>query len=145
MTNNHDPGTCRKCFYLRLAAVVLWTSALVAASLVSVTENIPSFSGQDKVLHFIVYLLTALLACRALGLFSFSLKKTVLISTIYCVFLGGLLEVLQGTLTVNRQADTFDMLANLAGALSGCALFCLFAVRRSVKGEPGYESDSSEN
>ena len=145
MTPDHDNIECKKCFYLRLTAVVLWTVGLVFGSLVTPHDEVHVFQGQDKVLHFTVYFLTAWLVCRATILFDLSLKKAFAYSAIYCMVLGGLLEYLQATLTVSRQAESLDLLANAAGALAGSAIFCLFVARRSDTGRKVYESDSSEN
>jgi VanZ family protein len=117
---------CRKCYYLRIVAVLLWTVVLVVASLAPVTNSVFLFKGQDKILHFFAYLLTALLACRTLSSFPFSLRKIVYLSAIYSILIGALLEVLQRTFTASRQGDWLDFAANLAGATCGCVIFCLY-------------------
>ena len=126
MTFRDDSINCRKCFYLRILAILLWTAVLVVASLAPVTKSLFLFKGQDKVLHFFAYLLTALLACRTLQAFSFSLSKTIYISAIYAVSIGALLELMQRTVTASRHGDWLDFLANLIGAVCGCAIFCLY-------------------
>lgn len=126
MTIQEDALNCRKCYYLRIVAVLLWTTVLIVASLAPVTNSIFLFKGQDKVLHFFAYLLTALLACRTLQAFSFSASKTVYLSAIYAIIIGALLEVLQRTVTTSRHGDWLDFAANLTGAACGCAIFCLY-------------------
>jgi len=77
-------------------------------------------------MHFFAYLLTALLACRSLQFSRLSVTKIISVSAIYSIIIGGLLEVLQRTLTTSRQGDWIDFLANLAGVAFGCAIFCLY-------------------
>ena len=55
-------------------------------------------------------------------------RKMMSISTIYAVFglcllYGIIIEVLQHVLTTYRQADTFDVVANIIGLLLGVGLF----------------------
>jgi len=126
MTFGDDINNCRKCYYLRILAILLWTVVLVVASLAPATKSIFFFKNQDKVLHFSAYLLTALLACRTLQFFSLSQSKIVFISAIYAISVGALLEVFQRTFTASRHGDWLDFLANLIGAACGCAIFCLY-------------------
>lgn len=125
MNSSSDSKNCRIYFYLRIAVVIFWSSVLVVLSLLPNGNSLYLFSGQDKILHFVAYLLTAWLVCRSLQLFSFSATKSVFISVIYCTILGGVLELLQRTATHTRTAEWADMLANVAGAIFGCVIFCL--------------------
>lgn len=126
MTSRDDTNNCRKCYYLRILAILLWTAVLVVASLAPATKSLFLFNGQDKVMHFSAYLLTALLACRTLQMFSLSQTKTIVISAIYSVLVGALLEVFQRILVTYRHGDWLDFLANLTGVACGCAIFCLY-------------------
>ena len=126
MTNRDKTITCRKCFHLRVLAVLLWTSVLVVASLMPVGNSLFYFNGQDKVLHFFAYMFTALLACRMLQVFNFTKSKIVYISAFYSIIIGALLELSQMSMNTSRQGEWLDFLANLSGALCGCAIFCLY-------------------
>ena len=126
MTIQKETSHCRKCFNFRVAAILLWTIVLVVASLSPVSKSLLLFRGQDKFLHFIAYLLTALLACRSLQFTKITINKIIAISAIYSIVIGGLLEILQRTATSSRQGDWLDFLANLAGAACGCVIFCLY-------------------
>jgi len=121
----HDTKNSRNGFILRVFAVLFWSSGLVILSLMPSSYGPNYFSGQDKLFHFFAYLLMAWLAGRSLIIFSVSTIKSVIISLTYCSFLGALLELLQHTLTRSRTAELNDILANLAGAVTGCAIFCL--------------------
>jgi VanZ family protein len=126
MNADHDISDCRKCFYLRLFAVLFWTVALVLLSILPVTTpSLYLFKGQDKLLHFMAYLLAAWLMCRSMQLFAVGVTKTVYISVFYCFILGALLEVIQRTYITSRQGEWLDLAANMAGAICGCAIFCL--------------------
>ena len=125
MNSPHDVKNCRKCHYLRVLAIVFWTSGLVVLSLLPSVDINYYIAWQDKAFHFLAYLLTAWLACRFLQLFSFSVASSVIISMIYSVVLGGLLEYLQQAATRTRTAEWLDLLANIIGAACGCAVFCL--------------------
>lgn len=126
MTIQKEKTHCRKCLNYRVAAILLWTVVLAVASLSPASKSFFLFRGQDKVLHFLAYLLTAVLACRSLQFSSLTVAKTVAISAVYSIIIGGLLEVLQRTMTSSRQGDWFDFWANLAGIACGCAIFCLY-------------------
>ena len=125
MPTSHDIKNCKKCYYLRLLAVIFWSCGLIFLSLIPNGTSYNLFAGQDKLFHFLAYLLMAWLASRSLQIFSFSIRNSIIISVIYCGSLGAILELLQQTTTRTRTAELNDMLANLIGAISGCAIFCL--------------------
>lgn len=126
MNVGHNISECRRCFYLRLLAVIFWTVTLVFLSVLPVTSSsLYLFKGQDKILHFISYLLAAWLACRSLQLFKVDISKTIYISMFYCFILGALLELIQRVYISSRQGEWLDLVANVAGAICGCVIFCL--------------------
>lgn len=94
-----------------------WTLVILIASLVSL-GNMPSVEvpGKDKTIHFIFYFVLTLLWNFALQkkYKIWSLKYIIVVSVI---IFGIIIEVLQGVLTKNRQADVYDVIANSAGAL----------------------------
>ncbi|MFD2908975.1 VanZ family protein [Flavobacterium ardleyense] len=96
---------------------VLWAIAITVASLVSL-NGMPNVEVpvNDKTVHFIFYFVFTLL-------WYFALKKKIknrllkfLIVGVAIIY-GIIIEVLQGVLTQNRQADIYDALANSGGAL----------------------------
>ncbi len=127
MPSRHDVLNCKKCYYLRILAVVFWSSGLAMLSLLPNSAAVVFISSQDKILHFFAYLFTAWLACRTLQLFQIRTTKIVIISIVYTVLLGGILELLQQATTTTRQAEWLDFLANTIGAVVGCGIFCLQA------------------
>ena len=124
MNNQHDVLNCKKCFYLRILAIAFWSSGLVVLSLLPHISSTFLFSGQDKILHFLAYLLTAWLACRSLQLFKLKSINIVIISAVYAILLGAVLELAQHS-SISRQAEWLDLLANTIGAAAGCGIFCL--------------------
>lgn len=124
MTHRDEIISCRKCYLLRLAAVVIWTVGLFAISLMP-NGTVQGFSHMDKLLHLMAYALTAWLACRAFLVHSMTMVKTVILSLFYAIIVGALLEYLQGALTTTRASELADVFANIAGAILGSAIFCL--------------------
>ena len=95
---------------------LLWTIAITVASLISLNDmpkvDVP---GNDKIVHFIFYFVFTLL-------WNFALEKKIkngslkFLIVAAAIIYGIIIEVLQGVLTLNRQADIYDALANSGGA-----------------------------
>ena len=88
----------------------------------SFTINIPHM---DKIVHFIFYFIMVVLGFLALRndfKHRFSLKKTLLWVVLFSIIYGIIIEVLQYTITVDRQGDILDALANSIGAFMGLLL-----------------------
>ena len=107
-----------------------WTLVILIASLVSL-GNMPSVEvpGKDKTIHFIFYFVLTLLWNFALQkkYKIWSLKYIIVIAVI---IFGIIIEVLQGVLTKNREADIYDVMANSAGAL--IALIVIFWLKNKT-------------
>ncbi len=103
---------------------LLWTIAITVASLISVGEmpkvDLP---GNDKTIHFLFYFVLTLLWYVALERkYKNRLLKFLIVGA--SIIYGIIIEILQGVLTQNRQADVYDALANSAGAF--LALLVIF-------------------
>jgi VanZ family protein len=78
----------------------------------------------DKLIHFSIYFILALLMC-----YDFCLKKNepllkkVVITIAIGISIGYLVEVIQGNFITNRFFDTYDVLANTCGTITGSILF----------------------
>jgi VanZ family protein len=96
---------------LMLAAVVV-TSLMAASDLPP-----PPFDGVDKLEHFLGYFV---LSAYAVMLFAQRRGQAVVAAGLIALGVG--LEVAQGALTVSRQADSADALANSLGVLAGLVL-----------------------
>jgi VanZ family protein len=108
---------------------IIWTFLVVFLSLYTFTSiSTISIPSKDKYAHFIFYFI--------LGLgWMLSFKNTnnafLLKIGLSVVFFGILIEVLQELLTVNREADVYDVFANSAGVC--LAYIALPFVKRKIK------------
>lgn len=83
-------------------------------------QELHLFKGADKLVHGCMYLALVVVGC-------FDMYRAKLLpfrtSCVWCLVVavvwGGLMELLQGALTMGRTADWFDFLANSCGALLG--------------------------
>ncbi len=119
-----------------------WITFVTYASLSSFDQdNAPTFNlpQLDKAVHFTFYFVAAFLAAfllreRTLG--KVGLRKALVFSVVFSVGFGIIIEVLQYTLTVDRQGDVLDAMANTIGALLGAfAIKLLFSGRTRLKWE----------
>lgn len=77
----------------------------------------------DKIGHFILYGSQAI--ALKLTFINMNLKSSGISSLMICFILGLLIEILQPVLTNNRVFDLFDILANIAGAISTISILKL--------------------
>lgn len=80
----------------------------------------------DKWVHAGIFFVLTLLAVRGFRLQEKfpSLKKNALaIAISLCIFYGGILEVLQGTIFEERSADIYDFIANSFGCILAALLY----------------------
>ncbi|MFN7045552.1 MAG: VanZ family protein [Flavobacterium sp.] len=102
---------------------------ITVASLVSFKSvpkvNIP---GNDKVVHFLFYFILVILWSFAKKKNYFDLKYNLII-VIFAVMYGIIIEVLQSVMTNNREADIYDAIANLLGALVGFFSICCMKIK----------------
>jgi len=117
---------------LFISLLVLGTAGIATLSLIRSPGRFYFFAHQDKLGHFIAYLVLAWLAARAFAVYSSRRPFLLLVAFLYAGFIGTLLEFLQPLLTRSRQGELLDLVANLVGALCGCVIFCLF---------PGFSSN----
>lgn len=86
-------------------------------------QELHLFKGADKLVHGCMYLALVVVGCfdmHRVGLHP--TRTSCVLWTAVAVAWGGLMELLQGALTVGRTADWFDFLANTCGALVGLLL-----------------------
>lgn len=111
---------------------LLWSLLIVLACLIDlrpVMEDMPSFFGIDKVVHFVLYfILTAIYiwefnAHQWKGNIADAKKLFWRCLLISCI-LGGLIEYLQG-LTSYRGLDEMDLVADIVGALFAYLFYCI--------------------
>ena len=87
--------------------------------------SIPHF---DKIVHFFLYFPLAFFLGAEFDLS----KRTVLrisgplLTMLIVVLYGGMIELLQENLFINRSSDIADLLADVIGGLAGLAIYYLF-------------------
>ncbi|SHJ59372.1 VanZ family protein [Pseudozobellia thermophila] len=123
-------------------AFVSWMVFVTFSSLSSFKgDDTPKFDipHLDKAVHFTFYFVAAVLAVffireQSRGKFPFG--KALRISVLGAIGFGIVIEVLQMTLTSDRQGDVLDAVANSLGALGGmAALKFLFSKVERLKWE----------
>jgi VanZ family protein len=111
-------------YFLYIA--IFLTIAITVGSLISMKNVVKApIHFFDKILHSSAYFMLALS-----WLLAFKNKKSIKFATAiaFAVFIYGIIiEVLQGTLTNYRQADLYDMLANLVGITCALLVFVTFS------------------
>ena len=83
-----------------------------------------TFFEIDKLVHFIIYFILAILMCFAFYSSKnepFSKRIVIIVAT--GILLGYFIEVIQGNFIKNRFFDVFDILANSSGTILGSLLF----------------------
>ena len=116
---------------LYLFVAIFLTIGITIGSLITLKEvvKLPSVQFSDKLLHTSAYLVLTLSWLLAIIDKTILQKRTTLV--VFFVFIYGIIiEVLQGTLTTYRQADLYDMFANLAGVVIAWLFFTLFFSRK---------------
>lgn len=103
---------------LWLGLWVLMMAAVAVGSLLP-SAGLPGlpFPGADKLQHLIGYA-----ALSAYAVMLFAGPRAHFRAAVGLVLLGLAIEGAQGALTASRTADPLDLLANLAGVLSGLSL-----------------------
>lgn len=118
---------------LILPTSVVYTITLAVLSLIKVnkvTSELPTNS--DKIFHALAYAIFT-----ALWFLSFYYKielkkiKALVFSFLFSSVFGIIIELLQGSLTKNREADLFDVIANTTGTL--IAMIIITIILRGVK------------
>src|SRR5689334_22097344 len=97
--------------------VFVWAAALLYLSLTPSPPQIEGPLGWDKLQHAAAMGVMALLLFRTCLAFDRDLTGSGIIGIISATLFGGLIELLQGCFTVNRQAELADFFADAVGAL----------------------------
>jgi len=111
---------CRKCFWMRFLAVALWAAVILFFSLAPQPPEPPRpmvpLLAWDKLQHAGSYALLTVLAARFFRQWRPANRSPWGTALTAAVVFGAVIEILQGTLTVSRNADWRDLLANGTGA-----------------------------
>ncbi len=109
--------------------------ALVWSAVVVLLSSLPSkefenkqMDGFDLAIHFVFYGVLCWLVALANVRYKQEISRNfypLLTAIISSIILGGLVEVLQGTVFVSRTMDWYDFIANSCGALVAALVFRL--------------------
>lgn len=102
-----------------------WVAALWTTIIVFLSFKTPSsepklyFENADKIVHFTFYFGFVFLWFRFLLFQKKGIFRNLFLFVLIAIFLGVLIEILQGLLTTTRQPDVWDAVANSFGSLMG--------------------------
>ncbi|MFA6126387.1 MAG: VanZ family protein [Bacteroidales bacterium] len=118
----------RKLFFTSLiwAILILILCAVPGNTLPQVSLfNIPNL---DKIIHAALYFPLAFILGAEFDLSKKNYLKILgpLFTMLIVAFYGGLIEIMQEYLFINRSADIVDLLADVMGGLGGLAIYYLF-------------------
>ena len=109
---------CRTCLLARLSALLLWAGCLLWLSLTPQPPRPASLLlSWDKLQHAGAFALLTLLAGRFFSQWRPLSRTPWLFALLLAVLFGGLIEILQGTLTEIRSPEWGDLAADVAGGL----------------------------
>jgi len=101
----------------KIASSFLTLAYMTLITIISLSnfDNAPKFSfvHMDKLIHCIIYFIFYFLVFNTTKVYK--LKKSLIISIIFSVGFGILIEICQPIFTLYRQFDVLDILANTAG------------------------------
>ena len=126
--------------YVFTSSFICWIVIITFLSLYSFkdvdTQKI-SIPHLDKMVHFAFYFVAAILGSllireRTKG--HLYVSKSVLISMLFVIIYGIVIEVVQNTFTDYRSGDLYDVLANSLGAFFGAGtIFIIFLGKTPLK------------
>lgn len=112
------------CLLHRSALLLLWLSAIVWLSLMSMPPTVSGWLGWDKLQHAVAYGILAWLLARFLECWEFIGRRHVWWqSLVLTCFFGLILEFLQYFMQRGRVAEWQDLAADSLGALIACVVF----------------------
>ena len=96
----------------------MWISLILFLSLASFSKiSQVKIENGDKYVHFVLYLVLTVLLFYSRFLQTVNSKKVkILLSLLFSIVFGIIIELMQKELTVNRQFEWSDILANTCGS-----------------------------
>ena len=110
--------------WLRITLGLLYLVLIILLSLLPTSNlpDIPFFSGEDKWIHFCMYLGLGFVACWSLDMRGKRMPSlNMLLAGVFAW--GVLMEILQRLMSNGRGMEILDMLANLTGAVAGLIVY----------------------
>jgi hypothetical protein len=107
--------------------LAFWIStAIVLRVAFAPADGMAPYVPWDKARHFIAFYILTVLALPAFP------RWWPLTIAVCLAFFGGVIELIQGTVMVNRDRDVWDWLADLAGIAAAMAPLALGHLRRAL-------------
>lgn len=117
--------------------IVIWIAIILFISLTPASKipktNIFLINNFDKVVHFGMYFIFSAIICRIIYHKEKKNAMLFLLPILISLVAGGLLEILQGILPINRSCSLGDIIANLAGGISGTLFFIIVPDNSFIK------------
>ena len=99
------------------SVTLIYTISISVLSLAHLTELPELNTGfDDKIAHFILY--AGLCLFWFMSFHVLKTKSSLLIASLLSIVFGGVIEILQGVLSIYRTTDIFDFVANCLGILT---------------------------
>ncbi|WP_223439850.1 VanZ family protein [Polaribacter litorisediminis] len=107
---------------------ILVSVGILCLSLIKMPETGIKVANIDKGYHSIAYFILTI--TWLLSFYKKPQKKYII--AISCIIFGIIIELLQASLTVYREGDYFDVLANSLGVLLALSTFSLFFKKNDI-------------
>ena len=109
--------------------MIVWAALMfVLSAIPGDSINLPVFWNADKFAHIFVYFILAILLLFALiwSQRSISFIESALLTFLVSIAYGGIIEILQQYVFINRNGDFLDFIANSIGAALGVVAMLYF-------------------
>ena len=103
-------------------SIVVCVSILYLSVLYTPTINVSLFSGADKVIHLLMYLILGATLTWDSVVKNPSALKLYLVALLFPMVFGGAMELIQHMWIPQRAGDIWDIVANCLGVLIGFRL-----------------------
>lgn len=115
-----------------IAIIILYGSLTSSNSLNKIT--VLQIQNMDKIIHFLLYFLLSIsLQSSFVRNSLLSRKDQIVITLIFVISYGLLMEVFQYYFTIDRSAEIMDAIANITGCIMGIFIFPLLNKLNLIK------------
>ena len=99
-----------------LTIQIAYIVVITVLSLVSIdTKTDINVDFADKIIHVIIHIINVILLY--ILFIKYKVAKSLLVAIIISILYGIIIEILQGSISINRQFDIFDIYANCFGTI----------------------------
>jgi VanZ family protein len=126
-----------KQFIQKYFKIVIWMAIILYISLTPASKiprtNIFMIENFDKLVHFGMYFILSLIICSIIKIGDRKKIFIILLPILISVTTGGVLEIMQELLPINRSCSLGDFLANMSGAVVGALLYIYIPEKYKIK------------